>query len=260
MTTTLTLDDAIKTLQCVSLVRDASELPTGFLRFETMFTYPDGTSIEVFAPRVIDGESVRLTDLGQTTEWLLDLRLKPWLSQKRRAFLESALRTFDAKQDGGELVVDVENVDEIPSGVLRLAQTCLRVADLTFTRRSSLRVAFAEELEEVLEDSDLPYEPGASVTGRYGKMVNVDFAVRGHTTKSLLLTLASQNPSAAHARALEVFRSWYDLDTPERSEQRVTVFDDRSRAFRDDDLTRLSEVSAVVPFSDRAGLRALLAA
>lgn len=260
MPTRLTLDTAAPALACVSLVREATELPTGYLRFETIFRYPDGTSIEVFAPQTLTDASVRLTDLGQTTEWLLDLRLKPWLSQKRRAYVESALRTYDATQDGGELVVEISNIGDLASGVVRLAQACVRVADLTFTRRSSLRTAFAEEVEEVLDDSDLAYEPSAAVTGRFGKVVNVDFLVRGQNVSSLMLMLASQNPSAAHARAVEVFRSWYDIDVPERTEQRVTVFDDRSKAYRDDDLARLEEVSTVVPFSDRTGLRTLLAA
>lgn len=260
MLPTLTLDASLAQLRCVSLVREASELPSGYLRFETIFRYPDGTSIEVFAPTRTGQGPLRLTDLGQTTEWLLDLRLKPWLSKKRRGLVENALRTYGASQMGGELVVEVPDAAQLSEGLVRLSQACVRVADLTFTRRSSLQSAFVEEVEEVLDDSDLPYEPLAQVTGRYDKVVNVDFLVRGPRTPSLVLTLASQNISAAHARANEVFRSWYDLDIPERSEQRVTLYDDRSNAYRDDDLKRLEDLSSVVPFSDRAGLQTLLAA
>jgi len=260
MRSVLSLDDVLPRLGGGSLVRGASVLPSGYLRLETPFRYPDGTSIELFLPREPSGPGVRLTDLGQTTEWLLHLRLKPWLSQRRQALLDSVLRIFSAHQDGGQLVVELDDIKDLASGVIRLAQCCLRVADLSYTRRASLRTGFAEEVEELLGDSDLAYAPGAEIAGRGQRQVHVDFVVRGATSRSLILAIASQNASAAHARANEVFRSWYDLDMPERTEQRVTVFDDRSQAYRDDDLARLEELSLVLPFSDREGLRTVLAA
>jgi hypothetical protein len=244
----------------VSLLRGADLLRTGYLRLETAFSYPDGTSIEVFVapPDRIPG--LRLTDLGQTTAWLLNLQVKPWLSKKRRALVEDALSTYGVAQAGGELVLPIASEGALADGVIRLSQACLRVADLSFTRRSSLQSTFVEEVEEVLSDADLPYEANPEVPGRYGKPVPVDFAVPGGRTRSLVLTLASNNPSAAHTMSNEIFRRWHDLDLPSRPDQRVTLFDDRSAAYREEDLARLGEISDVVPFSDRAGVRLLLAA
>jgi hypothetical protein len=75
-----------------------------------------------------------------------------------------------------------------------------------------------------------------------------------------VLTWAAGNSSTAHNLAIEVFRRWYDLSIPERSEQRVTVFDDRFDSYRDDDVKRLREVSDVLPLSDSGALTQLVAA
>jgi hypothetical protein len=60
--------------------------------------------------------------------------------------------------------------------------------------------------------------------------------------------------------ATEVFRKHYDLDTPQRDEQRVTVFDDGVDVYRSEDMDRLRGVCEVVPLSARSDLAALLAA
>lgn len=257
---TITVDAAKKLLGHVSLFRDVDVLPAGHLRIETAFRYPDGTSIDIFVspPDLLPG--LRLSDQGQTNAWLLDLQIKAWLSKKRRAFIEDALHTYGAQQAGGELVLQIDGPAALSDGVIRLSQACLRVADLTFTRRSSLQSTFAEEVEEVLSDAELPYETGPEIVGKYGKPVPVDFSVQGAHSKSLVLTLASQNPSAAHALSVEIFRRWHDLDLPQVTEQRVTLYDDRSNAYREEDLKRLQESSNVLPFSDRKGVRDLLAA
>ena len=68
------------------------------------------------------------------------------------------------------------------------------------------------------------------------------------------------NPSQAHNLANEIFRRWYDLHSPERTEQKVTIVDDQRDVYREDDLKRLGDYSAVVPVSDQDGVRTLLAA
>ena len=68
-----------------SLVREMHERADGSVLLETVFKYPDGTSIETLLALPNDLGQIVLTDLGQTTSWLLDLGIKPWLSAKRRA-------------------------------------------------------------------------------------------------------------------------------------------------------------------------------
>ena len=88
----------------------------------------------------------------------------------------------------------------------------------------------------------------------------MDFLVSGARTKSALLTLSNQSSSQAHVLANEIFRRWYDLDVPARTEQRVTILDDRYDTYREEDLRRLRDKSEVLALSDRRGIGDLLAA
>ncbi|HZF10107.1 MAG TPA: DUF1828 domain-containing protein [Thermoanaerobaculia bacterium] len=243
------------------LITGIDRLPKGHLRIETGFLYPDGSSIEVFlveSKGLFDG--LKLSDLGQTIAWLLDVQVKPWISKKRQAFLEDAIRLYGVRQEGGALEYPLASLEELPQGVVRLSQACLRVADLTFTRRSALQTVFSEEVEEILTDAELGYQSSVELPGRYGKPVRVDFVVEGRAARSAVLTLASGNASQAHVQANEIFRRWFDLDVPERAEQRVTLFDDRQNVYRDDDLQRLHQLSNLLAISDPQAIVDLLAA
>jgi hypothetical protein len=67
----MTSDQAKTALSGVSIAEGVDTLPSGHVRIETTFRYPDGTSIEIFvAPENLPYR--RLTDLGQTTAWLLN--------------------------------------------------------------------------------------------------------------------------------------------------------------------------------------------
>jgi len=243
------------------LVRSIDTVEKGHVRIETVFLYPDGSHVDLF---VADDTPLlppsRLSDLGQTMSWLLDVQVRPWLSKKRQRLVEDALRIYDVEQDGGALVTSLPSMDELVDGVVRLGQACVRVADIANTRRTSLQTGVADEVEEVLADAAVEYEPNAELQGRFGAAVRLDFLVTGRRTQSALLTLASANTSQAHVIANEIFRKWYDLDTPARTEQRVTVFDDRQDTYRDEDLDRLRGMSDVIALSDRQTLQDLVAA
>lgn len=254
--------DEIKALtEGHTLVREVDKLPKGHLRMETAFLYPDGSSVDVFLVQedLLFPRS-KLSDLGQTISWLLDVQVKPWLSKKRQRFVEDALRIYGVKQVGGALELPLESAQGVVEGIVKLGQACVRIADLTYTRRSSLQSSVTEDIEEVLADAEVEFEPNQELEGRHGSKIRVDFLVKGPRLPSALLALSSGNASQAHVAANEVFRRWYDLDIPERSEQRVTVFDDRYDVYRDEDLRRLRDLSNVVALSDRQALTDLLAA
>lgn len=244
-----------------SLVRSVDLLDKGHVRLETEFLYPDGSNIDLF----VEGDTPlltpsRLSDMGATTSWLSDMQVEPWKSKKRESLLQEALRQYRVTRDGGKLATDITSIDGIVSDVVRLGQACLRMADLIYTRRSSLRTSINEEVEETISDFELPYETSVDLEGRYGKVVVVDFLVKGPSNSSAILTLSSPNASQAHVQANEVFTRWYDLDDPSRRENRITVFDDRNDSYRDQDLRRLKDMSDVVGLSDKTTLQDLLAA
>jgi hypothetical protein len=248
-------------------VVDVASLARGHIRIATDLRYPDGARIDVFVQgdgpllQGVEGPTT-LTDLGQTTAWLLDVGVRPWLSKKRSALIEDAVRVHGVERSGGELRLTMGPGETLPSAVLRLGQTCLRVADLTFTRRASLIAPFAEEVEEILGDAEIPYQAGVELPGRFGKLVAVDYLVTGKGQQSAILALTSSTQGGAHTVANEVFRRWFDLcETPGWGRQAVTIFDDRKVGlFRDDDLKRLELWSQVIGFSERGTIVATLAA
>lgn len=241
--------------QC--LVQGVNGTERGYVRIETAFLYPEGSNVDLFVRR--DGELL-LSDLGTTMGWLLDIQIRPWLSKKRQAFIEDALRIHGVQQREGRLEIVLPSLDDLVAGIVRLGQACVRVADLIYTRRSSLQSPAAEEVEEIFADSGLRYETDPEIEGRFGARVRVDFLVHGRRKSTAVLTWSSANRTQAHIQANEIFRRWYDLDTPARSEQRLTIFDDRYDTYREDDLKRLRDKSDVVALSDRDAILELVAA
>lgn len=258
------IDDVRRIVSGHSLVAAVEQVPRCHVRLETAFLYPDGSSVDLYLVQEKTAPVLppsRLSDLAQTMCWLSDVQVRPWLSKNRQALVELVLQNHGVEQQGGalEFRIDDPEKDLLP-GVVQLGQACVRVADLIFTRRSPLVLQFGEQVEEFLADSGLSYEPGPELPGRYGKVVHLDFLVSGRRSRSAVLALSSGNTSQAHTLANEVFRKWYDLDCPERPENRVTVFDDNFDVYRDDDLARLREKSDVIALSDRNTLIDLLAA
>jgi hypothetical protein len=245
---------------CKDVIRSIDETGPDIC-LQTALQYPDGSFIDVFIRN--DGQipldhRIVLSDLGQTTAWLLDLRLKPWLSEKRRRFVADTLAVYGATLEGGALEIKVMPGEALGPAVLRLAQACLRMADLMFTQRSSLETAFKDRVEEFFSMRELPFEQDVEIFGRRGRPVRVDYRVHvGHG--SLVLVLGSANPSSAHTIANEIFTRWYDLNSPQVPAQKITLFDD-SASIREPDLDRLRELSAVIALSEEDRLEETLRA
>lgn len=247
---------------CKDVVRSVEAAPNGHICIQTTLQYPDGSYIDAFVRQDAQlplGGTITLSDLGQTTAWLLDLRLKPWLSEKRRRFLEDALAVYRASMRSGAVEIDLAPGEPLGLAVLRLAQACLRMADLMFTQRSSVETAFKDRVEDFLTIKELPFAQDVEVDGRHNRKIRVDYRVQAEGRDSLVLVLGSASPSSAHTIANEIFARWYDLNVPQVREQKITLFDDSSPV-RDADLDRLRELSAVIPISDEDTLAETLRA
>lgn len=251
---------AARAAEHVEMVKRIDRLPSGHVRLETGFRYPDGAAIDLFLVRPNDllTQPV-LSDLAATMTWLSDLQVKPWQSKKRQRLVDDILHVLGVRQNGGALETAIPaSAAALADAIVCLGQACVRVADISFTRRSSLQVRAVDEVEEILSDADLVYEANFDLSGRLGNVVQVDFLVHGLRSRSAVLTLSSQNNSSAHSQANEVFRKWYDLE--ESREQHVTIFDDRFDVYRAEDLKRIEAMSTIVPLSQPKQVIELLAA
>lgn len=260
---TSAIQEIARQAESLCLVRGVDMLPKGHARIQTGLMYPDGSFIDVFLysdPAQPLLPPTVLTDLGQTTEFLLNHHVRPWTSKKRRQQLEDAVAVYGATINGGKIEMPLGG--SLQDKILLLAQACLRASDIVFTKRLALQSDFAEDVESFLSEEELEYEPNAVLDGFYAP-VTVDFLVRGSHSTSAVLSLSSRTSGAAHTSANEVFRKAYDLAKANRPEQRIALVDDAVpvlQVFKKEDLDRIEEHASVFMFSDRAQVRALMAA
>jgi hypothetical protein len=260
----VTPDEISRAFAHYPLIEGVDVVSRGHVRVETRLRYPDGSSIDVFvlappSPSLFP-QPIRLSDLGQTTAWLLHLDVRPWKSKKRSMFVDDVARAHGVVIDGGALTREVQPGESLPAAILALAQVCLRVADLTFTRRQLMQSEFFETVEDFFSDADLTYETNVEVPGLKGSIIKIDFRVVGRTSSSLVQPISTRTPSMARGVAVEAFRKWYDIAKAGVKEQRVTLLDDEHVAFREEDVDRLNDVSIVLPFSAPEQIRDFLAA
>jgi hypothetical protein len=253
-----------KIVQSFSLVRECDKIRNGMLRISTPFQYPDGSQVDVFlgSEEPLFPDKLVLTDLGQTTAYLLDLQVKPWATAKRKQIISDICSRLDVELRGGALTVSLVNAPtEIPQAIVRLAQACIRIPDVAFTQRFRTASVLNEEFEEFLAQMELDYDGPVRLAGAFENEVEVEFQVRGRHVVSLIQTLSTANSNAAHGLSNEVFRKWYDLKAYTGANQFVTIYDTTNDVFRADDLNRLSTLSTVLGFpAEQQSIRMALAA
>ncbi len=244
-------DHILQAAKTFPLVLSCAVIRNGMLRLETPFHYPNGASIDVFVGTLENlFTPIIVTDFGQTTAYLLDMQIKHWQTARRRQIVADICRTLQVEQDGGQFVVRLaqHQLPELSAAIVRLAEACIRVADLSFTQRLRSPVMFRDEMEEFVDAAGVAYETGVTLPGQFGKPVPVDYRVRGRTVVSLVQTLSTANTAAAHGLANEVFRRWYDLSPHRVDNQFLTIYDSTNDVFRSDDLDRLGSLSTVFAF------------
>lgn len=262
----LEIQNALKNNALISCV---DTVPKGHIRIETGFLYPDGAFIDVFLEQqngIPNLHKPKLTDFGGTWSWLQNLDLKPTKTKSTQKHYERVLEIYGCTQAGAAIERELNSLDEIQYGIIDLAQACLRTADLIYTKRQVSQNQFEEEVEDIIADMTLEYEPKYGITGKNGNIIQVDFRVRGHHRESAILTLgSSRQVSAAHQRATEINMRWDDIklhsDWLEKGNQCVTIYDDRIQdreIYNSKDIDILRYKSTLIAVSDTDNLKATL--
>jgi len=238
----------------ISLIEECSEVKPGLLRFGTIFKYPDGSQVDLFLKQD-EGtftESFTLTDLGETTAYLLEMNIRPWRTQRRKKLIEGICLTLDVKQDGGEFKVALASYEreQLGDAFVKLAQACIRVSDVSMTQTMRNVSAFKEDVEEFLDSTGYKYETDRSIPGKFGPGVRIDFSVGGPNQVSLLQTLSATNAVLGHRSAEDVFIRWHDIPHMKSAAQFITVVDANNSSIPDQDLRRTEELSLMIAFPD----------
>ncbi len=250
-------------LRALGLAKAFEVRADGTARLTTPFVYPDGTPIEIIQRAVDDMFlSARLTDGGRTFGYLGSQQVQMDGHEKREYLLHEVCQGLGVEHKGGELVVSLLPDADLADAVLRLAQACIRTADLHYTlifknKTDFHQIFFADFLSVERPD----HIENFSIDGRFGRNVKIDFFVRRKTARDqLIITMTSTNKTSSHAVANDVFCRWYDLERYKNDYEFLTVLDSKSRAFHEGDVARVADVSRVVRYPDEVKtLRGLLA-
>lgn len=249
-------------LGSLSLAQSCETLPDGTWRVVTPLLYPDGSPVAIDYHGDVDlFGSVRLSDAGRTAALLADSQVFIDGYEKREHILADICRTLRVQNKDGELLIIVEVGQNLADAVLRLAQACVRVADLyyvqSFRAQSGFREIFAEFLRQTRPDHIEEY----TIEGQFGRRIKTDFYTRQHSgVGNLIITLSSANETSSHSVANDVFCRWYDLERYRDTFRFLTVVDSSSKTFRPADLGRVGSLSRVFGFpADIEALRAALA-
>lgn len=264
----LTCESIAEIAKGFSLVKDCTVLTNGTLRLATPFRYPNGSLIDLFiySEPVLFPHHV-ISDLGQTAIYLRNLHIDLDSTKKRRQLLEDVCESLNIQKHNSQFIVTLDEggPEAIPEKMVQLAQACIRISDLSFMQRFPMSSAFKDEVEEFIDTAGVEYEPDASLPGKYGRVVPVDFLVHGKLS-SAVKTLSTRNPATAHDLMNEVLRCWIDLSEYAANNQLVTIIDDRDmpikdRMYRKDDLSRIADFSSLLAFpSQRDQIKEILIA
>lgn len=235
----------------IALVKGCDQVRDGILRILTPFQYPNGASIDLFLkPTQPIFDEFILTDLGQTTGYLLDMQVRPWATNKRRQIVEDICKSLDVSWHGAqlELQLSASELHDLSGPMLRLIQACIRMSDLAFSARLWTVGSFKEELEEFLESAVGPrYETDSTEFGRTGESIKFDFKITRDTTTTLILALSAASSVSAHNAANEVSVRWFDLGK-RKNYQQITVLDESHDVFKSSDLKRVSLNSTLIAY------------
>lgn len=224
-----------------------------YYRIRTPYLYPDGDNIDLFCEW--DGDTVTVSDLGETTGWLRMQSIATQRSPNQNRLIADVCVTHNVEFYRGMLQARWRPGDDLAGVCQRVAQAALRVSDLWFTlryRAGGSTVSVVSEVEEYLAERRLEYARGRKLAGRSQQVWNVDLYVRAAARSSLVYVLDTGSRAAASRITDHVVAAWYDLNHhavgPEGL-QFVSLFNDTVDVWQDEDFRRVENLSTVALWS-----------
>ncbi len=221
-----------------------------FERIRTPYLYPDGDIIDLFCK--VDGHTVTVSDLAETTGWLRMQSTAPRRSQKQKRLIEDACVTHGLEFYRGMLQVRCGPDDDLAEVVTRVAQGALRVSDLWFTFRTQAIQSITDEVADFLRGRELQFDRNERLAGRSGRGWTVDFHVRSERRSSLVDVLSTGNRAAAHRVSEHVLAAWHDLNhlgTGPEALSFISLFDDTADVWTEEDFRLVEPLSTVSRWS-----------
>jgi hypothetical protein len=214
----------------------------GFVRIRTPYLYPDGDVIDLFFRE----ETQTLTDLGETLRWLDLQTLSEYLSKKQEFCLQDIQITYGIEQYDGMLMVRVNR--NLSEAITRLAQGAIAVSNLWFLSRTRLSGSLNDEIAELLDEYQIPYERDIKLVGRSARSWRLDFHTRHPRRSALIEVLSTGNRSAANTKVNNAVAAWVDLNLLQLNTEPlrfISLFDDSLDVWSNSHISQLAEFSQI---------------
>ncbi len=230
-----------------------------YQRIRTPYMYPDGDIIDLFCK--VDGDTVTVSDLGETTGWLRMQSAVLRRSPRQKLLIKDVCLTHGVEFYRGMLQSRCRPGNDLAEVVNRVAQGALRVSDLWFTFRTRAVQSVTDEVADYLTEKELGFDRNKTLDGRSGRDWTVDFQVRTDLHNTLVLVLSTGTRAAAHGIAEHALAVWYDLNHlvagPEALSF-VSLFDDTADVWQEEDFRLVEPLSKVLWWSRPDELAAVL--
>ena len=214
--------------------------------------YPDGDVIDVFVEE--RGSGFLLTDYGEALGWLRLQSFSDTLTAGQRHLVEDTCETLGIVLDRGQLTLRCDGPSALGEAVQRLGQASVRVSDIWFTFRTRTGTTTADEVEEWLGERRFAFTRNVKQRGRSGRDWTADFRIVAEQRASLLFLLSTGTPAWARRMTERVFAACSDLSHLTRHEQDtafVSLFDDTTGVWGEEDIALVESVSRVAIWSNR---------
>lgn len=238
-----------------------SPAPREGILVQTPFLYPDGGVVEIAViPR--NGRFV-VTDHGEALGWLGMQSVRGNLSRRQRRLVEDACETLGVELDRGRIVLRCNRPDELGETIHLVCQAVVRVSDVWFTLRRRATATVKDEVADWLTEAEIRFASDLPKYGHSGREWRIDYETYTDAKTSLVSVLTTGSRSAAHRIAEHTQAAWGDLYRLKAEQPKlafVSLFDDTSDVWRDEDFNMVAEWSEIALLSHPDGFMQMLRA
>ena len=230
---------------------ECTSVPGKGLRVRTPLMYPDGGIVDIFIRE--SGDHFKLTDFGETLDWLWMHSVSSRRSPKQNRMVEDICQTLGVELCNGELVLMPNSKELVGDEILRLAQAVVSVSDLWFTLRTRATATMADEVGEWLAEKEISFDRTVSEFGRSGEKWTIDYRIVTPSATSLVFLLSTDSKTAARRMAEHILAGCVDLShlggKPKSSF--VSLFDDSEDLWQEKEIRLVEQYSEIAYWSRR---------
>lgn len=240
-----------------------------FVQITTPYLLPDNDCVTLYCR--IEGDAIRVTDLGETCHcWLAMEMLAVPDPPNLDETIDQICAGFGVEHENGEIFVSFNPnspigcwTNSLAGVVARVTNAVIRVSDLWYSFRPKLSRTVNADVADFLQKQGLAFTRSETHKGCSGDEIAVTFSVDAGEVRSLIMVLDTGIPSLSELMVESAAKQWMELKHLTESNgniQFVTLFDDTSDLWSERHYQKLKPLSVVAKWSQPENLAKILTA